>query len=203
MMSEADGRNQRPPTSHHSPEIGGLAAMAGYNHSQRTRLIDLSGRRFGRLTALRRSTSNDSYGRPMWDCRCTCGTTRVVTGSNLRRGNSTSCGCFSAEGTARRSTTHGDTAHYTKSKEYLAWRHAKHRCFNPKDHAWKNYGGRGITMCDAWKESFEIFLRDMGRCPPGLTIDRWPNNDGHYEPGNCRWATRLQQNHNRRCSRNH
>jgi len=74
------------------------------------------------------------------------------------------------------------------------------RCFNPDNAAWANYGGRGITVCERWRE-FENFLEDMGECPSGFTLDRYPNNDGNYEPGNCRWATYRQQNRNRRDNR--
>jgi hypothetical protein len=89
--------------------------------------------------------------------------------------------------------THGDTG----SREFGAWMSAKRRCFSRKNIGWKNYGGRGITMCKRWRNDYSLFLQDMGRCPPGLTLDR-KNNNGNYEPGNCRWATRLQQVHNRR-----
>lgn len=75
----------------------------------------------------------------------------------------------------------------------------RRRCLNPKDQAFHNYGGRGITVCEEWRYSFQAFIDDMGRCPPGLTLDRI-NNDGNYEPGNCRWTDRVTQARNKRNS---
>lgn len=87
------------------------------------------------------------------------------------------------------------------SPEYGAWTSAKSRCSNPKDPEYKGYGGRGITVCERWRLSYQAFLDDMGRKPtPKHTLDRFPNNDGNYEPGNCRWATYTQQNRNSRNS---
>jgi hypothetical protein len=84
------------------------------------------------------------------------------------------------------------------TKAYRAWSHAKSRCYNPKVKGFHNWGGRGIKMCDRWLNSFEAFYEDMGEPPPGYTIDRFPNQDGNYEPGNCRWATPLEQSNNLR-----
>ncbi len=92
------------------------------------------------------------------------------------------------------SITHG----LTKTPEYRTWCSMKSRCKYPAHVSWKDYGGRGIQVCERWLHSFENFLADMGKRPPGTSIDRWPNNDGNYQPGNCRWATSLQQNRNRR-----
>lgn len=85
--------------------------------------------------------------------------------------------------------THGRT--YTK--EYQSWCSAKGRCLNPRNSAYRYYGGRGIKMCDRWRYSFENFFEDMGPCPVGMSIDRFPDSDGNYEPGNCRWATAMEQ----------
>lgn len=83
----------------------------------------------------------------------------------------------------------------SNTREYKAWNHALDRCFSPRVHNYYRYGGRGITMCEAWRKSFETFLCDMGPCPPGLTLER-KNSNGDYEPGNCEWATRLKQARN-------
>jgi hypothetical protein len=160
-------------------------------------LIDLVGRRFGRLVVSHRHGTRvqpNGCKRPTFGCVCDCGQRVVVAGTNLRSGNSRSCGCLRAEMTAAKTKpTHGGS--YTR--EYQSWAQAKCRCADPNHHAYKDYGGRGIAMCAAWRESFETFRRDMGPRPAGTSIDRI-NNDGDYEPGNCRWATRSQQQRNKR-----
>jgi hypothetical protein len=121
-------------------------------------------------------------------CRCICGTERDVSIGSLRTGASKSCQCKSA---ARKHGLHGSTEHMT-------WKHMKSRCNNPRDNAFKNYGGRGIRVCQRWQDSFEAFLADVGQRPdPSLTLDRI-NNEGHYEPGNVRWADRKTQANNTR-----
>lgn len=160
-------------------------------------LIDIKDERYGRWVVLERADTK-SYGDAMWLCRCDCGTERVVMGNSLRRGTSKSCGCLSAEIARSRMTgaknylKHG----HSGTKIYAIWSAMKQRCYNPDNDSYLRYGARGITVCDAWRESFETFYADVGDAPEGLTLDRI-DNDGNYEPGNIRWATRQQQADNK------
>jgi hypothetical protein len=159
-------------------------------------MVDHTGETFGRLTVIRRVPEEPKHhGKTAWECRCACGGTTIVVAPSLLNGLTKSCGCLKKEVTGDRWRTHGRT----KTREYKSWSGAKTRCFNPKNPAWNHYGGRGITMCGEWRESFEAFLRDMGPCPPGYSIDR-VNNDGDYESGNCRWAPDSQQANNKRAN---
>lgn len=152
--------------------------------------IDLSGRKFGRLT-VHSAAARSSTGKLAWACQCECGGRIVALGDNLRRGLTKSCGCLATESAKQRFTTHG----LSKSNTYGIWRGMINRCHNHAAPAYEYYGALGISVCDRW-HSFENFLSDMGECPPGMSIDRVNNSEG-YSPQNCRWATMTVQAANR------
>lgn len=163
----------------------------------RALINNFAGQRFGRLTVVGRDASrrDSTY----WICVCDCGKQKSVLGGNLKSGDNRSCGCLRRELAAERGTTHGHKRRKATSAEYRTWRNMISRCNSPHNKCYANYGSRGIKVCDAWVADFAIFLRDVGPRPsPKHTLDRYPNNDGNYEPGNVRWATRTQQNRNRR-----
>lgn len=126
-----------------------------------------------------------------WECQCVCGAVCRVAGPLLRSGNTKSCGCRKQRN--KPLLTHG----LTHTRAHGIWKAAKQRCFNANAHNFRHYGGRGITMCDRWRDSFQAFFDDMGECPPGLSLERIDHN-GNYEPGNCRWATQAEQVRNTR-----
>lgn len=148
--------------------------------------IDLTGKKFGKLTVIKRDGSTADH-KAKWLCECECGNETSVSGCQLRNGKTTSCGC------ARR----GNVVHgMSKTPTYKTWRDMRKRCNNPNATGYENYGGRGISVCKEW-DDFMVFLRDMGERPEGTTIDRIDVN-GNYEASNCRWATQEQQNNNTR-----
>lgn len=155
---------------------------------------NFTGQQFGRLTVINRHPENAKDGQARWNCECDCGNGITVTARYLKEGTTRSCGCLAAEVRLVHSQTHG----LSNSSEYRVWQGIKKRCYNPTHQYYHNYGGRGITMCDEWKNSFEAFYKDMGPRPSlEYTIEREDSDLGYYK-GNCRWATRLEQGNNTR-----
>ena len=152
------------------------------------------GYRFGRLAILERvPVLATPYTH--WKVRCDCGQEKVVTARHLRRGDTRSCGCLHKEIHRIRLRTHGKS----HTPTWNVWQSMLRRCETPSATYYRHYGGRGITVCQRWKK-FEHFLADMGERPPGLELDRI-NNDGNYEPKNCKWSSKYDQCNNRRCNR--
>jgi hypothetical protein len=158
--------------------------------------LDLAGKKISRWLVLAKAESKGGVTR--WLCRCDCGTERVVSRIVLmdRTNKQKSCGCWRRERIALANMKHGMYGTPT----YESWSSMLTRCLNSNHPEFKYWGGRGITICDRWRYSFENFYADMGPRPDGKTLDRFPDNNGHYEPGNCRWATPAQQAGNRRAA---
>jgi hypothetical protein len=170
------------------------------------RRIDLTGQRFGRLLVITYAETRNAQtktARAYWRCRCDCGQTTIVAAGNLKNKSVISCGCKQRENRVRQgkaNATHGHTRGVKNGKKssrtYRSWMSMKQRCHDKNHTFFHHYGGRGIKICKRWLR-FENFLADMGKRPIRKSLDRI-NPNGNYTPSNCRWATPLDQRHNRR-----
>ena len=161
--------------------------------------LNLTNKKFGRLTAIENTGKRGSNNRFIWLCKCECGKYKEVNSKDLLRKHTKSCGCLNNEKrtqTGKSTKTHGHTCDRKQTLTYNSWMSMKYRCLNPKQKGYEYWGGRGITICERWMK-FENFLEDMGERPEGMTLDRI-DNDGNYEHSNCKWSTLKEQNNNRR-----
>jgi hypothetical protein len=163
------------------------------------RPLNLISQKFGRLTVLSRA-ENSATGKTRWKCICECGNEIITSSDGLKSGKSKSCGCYRAEKLSKiaikKNTVHGQNKVGARTGAHKSWHNMRERCNDENHVSYKYYGGRGITVCERWNK-FENFFEDMGERPEGKTLDRIDSN-GNYEPGNCKWSTKSEQQKNKR-----
>lgn len=177
-------------------EIVNAGTPAEFSYTTRKKI---GGEKFGRWTPIMRFINGNTTrtDRHYWFCVCDCGRSGFVLQTNLLSGQSKSCGCYKRE----LHTKHGRSGIVNgkrTDRTYSIWTSMIGRCYVPTAGGYERYGAKGVAVCDRWRHSFENFLADMGEAPEGMSIDRFPDRSGNYEPGNCRWATTKQQVDNRR-----
>lgn len=194
-----EGRTQQvaSETSGGSDQCSKGAGGTVREKKKRSDFIDITGLKYGRLTVI--SYSGTRNEESLWNCVCECGNRSITSRRSLARGLTQSCGCLRLETLSRLRYRHGCATRAGRSSEYTSWSAMKERCLNPKSKYFKNYGARGITVCDEWMK-FGVFLSDMGSRPLGTTLERKDNNDS-YRKDNCIWATWGEQSNNKRTSR--
>lgn len=189
----AGGLEENPPARKSKRLVGATEGLVAGPRKRIYKRTDLTGKKFGRLTVISFHEMM-STGHSRWLCRCECGNKKIVQYANLKSGSVQSCRCLNRESVRKSNSTHKMKG----TSVYYAWNSMKQRCLNSSCRNYPLYGARGIFVCERWLESFENFYADMGdKTSPKHSLDRI-NNDGNYEPGNCRWATAKEQSNNKR-----